>query len=254
MFPKSELPMIQRAVLDHAIEGRLGCIAYDPSSQCIYFAATAAGRVEVLDSKASPASTIQSIKGLNEPNGMAVIADQHKLLLTSGDGSVKIYDIAKDGQLTESKSVVNFPGLRRTPIRYDDKTKKAYFGHGKFVDWIDPAGAKAPKSLEMPGPAKGIAIDPKSSRIFVDIPSKGQIVVVDRDKWEIETTWTLKDATGNYPLTLDEADSKLFVCCRNPAKMLILDMKDGKELDRLTIGEDSADCWWDPIGLRRAST
>ena len=46
---------------------------------------------------------------------------------------------------------------------------------------LDPAdGAKCEKALELPGPTKGIVLDPGSSRIFVSIASKNQVLVVDR--------------------------------------------------------------------------
>ena len=243
---KDALPMIQRSVLP-GTEGKMGAIGYDPTTQCMYFAAPRSGQVEVLD--AAGMTTIQSLKDLNEPMGLAVAPDLRKLVLTCGDGSVKLFDIAADGKLTQKQSVSN-PG-EADQVRYDAKTKKAFYGHGKFLSWIDPAtGGKCPKSIELPGPVKGIVIEPGSDRMFVSIASKGQVLVVDRVKWEIAATWQLKDADQNCPLALDEAGGKLFVACRNPTKLLILDAKDGKELDRQEIGADAADCWWDPIGRR----
>jgi DNA-binding beta-propeller fold protein YncE len=234
-------------VLDHDVDGKMGEIGYDPTSKCMYFAAPRAGRLEVLDSTGM--KTLQSVKDLNEPNGIAIVADQRKLLLTCGDGSVKIFDIAADGSVTEKKSV-SFAG-DADPIRYDAKGKKAYFGHGMFLDWVDPAtGDKSPKSIKLESSVRGVVLDPDSDRLFLTVADKGQVVVVDRAKWAIEATWTLKDASGDIAIDLDNKDSKLFVCCNNPDKLLILDAKDGKELDRLNIGSQSGGCWWDPVGKR----
>jgi DNA-binding beta-propeller fold protein YncE len=262
---KDPLPMIQRSVLNDPTdttgvpEGRMGSIGYDPFTQCMYFAAPRSGAVIVLDP--SGMSRIQILRDINEPMGIAVATDLRKLVLTCGDGSVKVYSIntaklapAPDGKsepagtLTLDKSVNN-PG-EADAVRYDSKSKKAFYAHGKFVSWIDPAaGEKSPKSLEMPGAPKGIVLDPSSNRMFVSIPSKQQIVVVDRDTWTIEATWQLKDASV-FPMSIDEAAGKLFVCSRNPDVMLVLSLKDGAELARLPIGADAADCWWDAIGRR----
>ncbi len=259
---KDPLPMIQRSVLNDPAdttgvpEGKMGSIAYDPMSQCMYFAATRSGVLVVEDPAAM--ARLQVIRELNEPMGVAVAADLRKVVLTCGDGSVRIYKIepaGKDpkmeqaGRLTFEKSVAN-PG-EADQVRYDAKTKRAFYGHGKFLSWVTPEdGAKCPKSIELPGPTKGIVIEPGSDRMFVSIQSKNQILVIDRAKWEIIATWQLKDAEQPCPLALDDMAGRLFVACRNPTKLLVLDAKDGKELDRQEIGADCADCWWDPIGRR----
>jgi hypothetical protein len=72
---------------------------------------------------------------------------------------------------------------------------------------------------------------------------KAEAEVIPRQAWE------LKDASP-FALTADEKGGRLFVASRNPDKLLVLDMKDGMELDRLAIGGGAGDCWWDAIGQR----
>ncbi len=261
---KDALPMIQRSVLNDPTdatgvpEGKMGEIGYDPITQCMYFAAPRSGALIVLDP--SGMTRVQVLRDLGEPTGVAIAPDQRKLILTGGDGSVKIFTIEASkpgadgkptpaGTLTLDKSV-NFPG-EADQIRFDATGKKAYFGHGKYLSWIQPAdAAKCEKSIELPGPAKGLALDPNSPRIFVSIPTKNQIVIVDRAEWKITGTWDLKDAAQNCPLALDEKSNRLFVACRNPTQLLVLNSNDGKEIARAEIGDDAADCWWDPMGHR----
>jgi DNA-binding beta-propeller fold protein YncE len=260
MFAKEPLPMIQRSVLPNETEGRMAGIGYDPMTGCMYFAAVRANVLHVLDK--SGMEQVQTVAGLNEPNGIAVAADLRKLALSCGDGSVHIYSIGAEqkdaagkvtsaaGKLAEEK-VLSFAG-EADPIRYDAKSKKAYVGHGKYVSWIDmEKGEKSPKGVEMPGSVKGLVISPDGSMVYVNVPSKGVVVVVDTAKWEVAKTFELKDATGNYPLAINEDGSMLFVACRNPAKLLMLNAADGKEQARFDIGnDDAADCWWDAGGKR----
>jgi hypothetical protein len=68
--------------------------------------------------------------------------------------------------------------------------------------------------------------------------------------FKITATWDLKDAGQPAPMALDEQNARLFVACRNPTKLLILNSNDGAEITRLDIGSDAADCAWDPMGRR----
>jgi hypothetical protein len=256
---KEPLPMIQRSVLPNETEGRMAGIGYDPLTGCMYFAAVRANVLHVLDK--SGMEQVQTIKDLNEPNGIAVAFDIRKLALSCGDGSVHIYSIGSEqkdgdkvtraaGMLTEEK-VVQLSG-EADPIRYDVKSKKVFVGHGKYVSWVDMTnGDKSPKGVEMPGSVKGLVLSPDGTKAYVNVPSKGQVVVVDTVKWEVVSTWTLKDVTGNYPLAINDDGSLLFVACRTPAKLVILATKDGAEQARFDIGgDDAADCWWDGRGKR----
>ncbi len=260
MFAKEPLPMIQRSVLPAETEGRMAGIGYDPLTGCMYFAAVTANVVHVLDKTGMV--QVQTIKDLNEPNGIAVAFDIRKLALSCGDGSVHIYSIGSEaknaagkvttqaGMLTEEK-VVNLSG-EANAIRYDVKTKRAYVGHGKYVSWVDvSSGEKSPKGVEMPGPVKGLVLSPDGSKAYVNVPSKGQVIVVDTTKWEIAATWTLKDAMGNTPIAINDEGTLLFVGCRNPAKLLVLDTADGAEKQRFDLpNEDATECWWDGRGKR----
>lgn len=258
-FPKDELPMIQRSVLP-GTTGKMGSIAYDPTSGCTYIAAPRSGQLEVMDNMRM--STLQSIKDLQEPQGVCVASEMRKLILTCGDGAVKVYSIdaakpgaapgGKDlpaGTLIEEKTV-RFPG-EADPIRWDAKNKRAVIGHGKFVSWLNPATGEKSKPLDVGAPVKALAVENGSDRLFASIPSKGQIVIIDRTKWEIVgEPWTLKDTTGNAALSLDEQNGRLWVACRNPAELVMLNSKDGKETQRFKIGDDAQDCWWDVVGQR----
>lgn len=242
---KHPLPMIQRSVLVN-VEGPMGKIAVDPRSGRMFFAARRAGSLEVLDRQGM--KTVQSIKELNEPTGLWFLEDQRRLALTSGDGTLKIYSVSDEGELKEERSV-QLEG-EADGVRYDTEGKKLWIGHGKFVSSLDPATGTRGKKITVPGFPEGLAVDPKSNRLFVNIASTGQVLVIDRDKEEIISTWDLKDAKGNFPMALDAEGGRLFVATRSPARLLVLDSKDGKEIARLDAANDADDLWWDAPSKR----
>src|SRR5690606_21769305 len=87
-------------------------------------------------------------------------------------------------------------------------------------------------------------------RAFVNIPSSGQIAVLDRSAdgtLSAAATWTLKDIKGNYGLALDPASGHLFAACRNPAKLAVIDSSTGEQVAALDLAEEADDLWWDPV-------
>jgi hypothetical protein len=46
---------------------------------------------------------------------------------------------------------------------------------------------------------------------------------------KVVSTWAVSGARANYPMALDEANHRLFIGCRRPAKVLVFDTATGKE-------------------------
>ena len=76
------------------------------------------------------------------------------------------------------------------------------------------------------------------------------ITVVDRDKGSVVETWPLSNATENFPMALDEANHRLFVGTRNPAKLLIFDTETGKQITSLDSSGDADDIFYDAKNKR----
>src|SRR5205823_3788788 len=49
---------------------------------------------------------------------------------------------------------------------------------------------------------------------------------------------------------LDEANSRLFVGCRRPAKLMVMDTRTGKAVAELNEVADTDDVWYDPSARR----
>jgi hypothetical protein len=60
----------------------------------------------------------------------------------------------------------------------------------------------------------------------------------------------LKDAEANFPMALDEANHRLFVGCRKPAKLLVLDTESGKAVAAIDCCGDTDDLFFDPRAKR----
>jgi hypothetical protein len=50
---------------------------------------------------------------------------------------------------------------------------------------------------------------------------------------------------GNFPMTLDEANHRLMIACRVPARLLVFDTQSGKEVAKLDLHGDCDDLFYD---------
>src|SRR5438270_138810 len=78
------------------------------------------------------------------------------------------------------------------------------------------------------GHPESFQLEKNGNRIFVNVPTAGQIAVVDRVKREVIAKWPLVGAQSNFPMAIDEDHHRLFVGCRKPAKFLVYDTETGK--------------------------
>ena len=67
---------------------------------------------------------------------------------------------------------------------------------------------------------------------------------------KVLATWPVSGAKANYPMALDEANHRLFVGCRRPAKVLVYDTSSGKETGAFDIVGDTDDLFYDAVRKR----
>jgi hypothetical protein len=59
------------------------------------------------------------------------------------------------------------------------------------------------------------------------------------DTMKVDAIWPIIGAQSNFPMALDEADHRLFIACRRPAKVLIFDTSSGKAVGSVDAVGDS---------------
>src|SRR5205823_14004741 len=69
--------------------------------------------------------------------------------------------------------------------------------------------------------------------------------VVDREKSEVITTWKTNSAFGNLPMAFDEASHRLFIGCRLPSKLVVLNTESGNVVASIDISGDPDDVFYD---------
>ncbi|HVU15490.1 MAG TPA: hypothetical protein VHD32_01085 [Candidatus Didemnitutus sp.] len=232
------LESIQTIPLD-GVEGRIDHMAIDAKIGRLYVAALGNNTVEVIDLNAG--RRIDTIKGLEEPQGIAVVPSSHRIVIASGqDNKCRIYDrsLKLVAQIDDLEDADN--------VRYNAKTGQAIvgYGHGALA-FIDPESGTKTTEIKLDGHPESFQIGEDGNRVFVNVPGAGHVAVVDCAKGTVSAKWAPVGAKKNFPMALDETDHRLFIGCRLPPKLLVLDTDSGRTVASLDIVGNTDDVFYD---------
>lgn len=221
------------------VSGRIDHLAFDSSTQRLFIAALSNNTVEVVDLKTN--KLIHSIKGLSEPQGVAFIAEQNVLFVANGgNGAVDVFNAATYQKL----SSVPLPGDADN-VRYDALNKKVYVGYGEGgIAIIDAATFKQEADIKLQGHPESFQLDIAAKKIYVNVPDKQQVEVIDMEKQIVVSSWKITEAKANFPMALDAVNHRLFIGCRHPSKLLVLDTETGTRIASVDIDNDTDDIFY----------
>src|SRR5438093_994674 len=227
------------------VEGRIDHLAFDEATGRLYVAALGNNTVEVLDVRAG--AHVKSVPGFREPQGIAVVPDAKLIAVANGQGEGLQLLNADDYRPGRTIQL----GDDSDNVRYDASAKRVYVGFGSgALAAISPTDAKVVGEAKLAGHPESFQLERSGSRIFVNVPTAEQIAIVDRVAMKVVATWPVGTARSNFPMALDEANHRVFVGCRRPAKALLYDTASGKELTSFDIVGDTDDLFYDAARKR----
>jgi DNA-binding beta-propeller fold protein YncE len=231
---------LKQTIALRGVEGRIDHLAYDPAGERLFVCALSNNTVEVLDLRRG--ERIQSITGLGSPQGAVHIPELDRLFVANDkDGILKIYD----GKSFQEISELNFKDDADN-VRYDKVTKKVYVGFGSGgIAIVNAPEGKQIGSIKLSAHPEAFELEKNGPRIFVNVPNSRHVAVIDRDKGEVIAIWQTDLAFGNFPMALDEANHRLFVGCRLPSKVVVLNTDSGNVVAKINISGDSDDVFYD---------
>ena len=222
------------------VEGRIDHFAFDPTGERLFVCALGNNTVEVLDLRKG--ERIHSVRGLGAPQGVAYVSEVNRLFVANDkDGICKIYD----GKSFEVVGELNLKDDADN-VRYDETTKKIYVGFGSGgIAVVNVADGKQLGSIKLSAHPEAFQLEKNGNRIFVNVPNSRHVEVIDRDKGEVIARWKTDLAFGNFPMALDEVNHRLFVGCRLPSRLVVLNTDSGDVVAKIDISGDSDDVFYD---------
>jgi DNA-binding beta-propeller fold protein YncE len=231
---------LKQTIALSGVEGRIDHFAFDPAGDRLFVCALGNNTVEVLDLRNG--ERLRSITGLGAPQGVAYVPGVNRLFVANDKGGIcKIYD----AKTFQSVGELNFKDDADN-VRYDDTAKKIYVGFGSGgIAVVNAPDGKQIGSIKLSAHPEAFQLEKNGSRIFVNVPNSRHVAVIHRDKGEVVATWKTDLAVGNFPMALDEANHRLFVGCRLPSRLVVLNTDSGDVVAKINISGDSDDVFYD---------
>jgi WD40 repeat protein len=238
--PAARTLRLQQTIALPGVEGRIDHLDLDAAGERLFVCALGNNSVEILDLRKG--ERVRSITGLGAPQGLAYLPSLDQLLVANDkDGLCQIYD-AKSWQSISTIALQD----DADNVRYDSVNKKIFVGFGNGgVAVINAINGQQTGSIKLAAHPEAFVLEKQGPRIFVNVPNATQVAVIDRDKGEVTATWKPEGASANFPMCLDEARHRLFVACRNPAKLVVLNTDSGATVASVDISSDADEVFYD---------
>ena len=235
----NELLRLDKTIPLSDVQGRIDHMSIDVANHRLFVAALGNNTVEVMDTKEG--KRIHTIPGLHEPQGVLYVPEANSLYVANGDdGTLRIFD-GSSYELIKSIKL----GDDADNVRFDGPKKHVYVGYGSgALEVMNEDGTKVAE-INLDAHPESFQLEKNGPRLFVNLPKSRKVAVLDRTKGSVVATWGTGGAFSNYPMALDEDDQRLFIVCRLPARLVVLDTNTGNIIQKLSAIGDSDDVFYD---------
>ncbi|MBI3511476.1 MAG: YncE family protein [Bacteroidetes bacterium] len=131
-------------------------------------------------------------------------------------------------------------------ILFDPFTKMIYTCNGRSSNMsvIDPAKDTVVATISLDGRPETAVWD-STGKIYVNLEDKSRIQVIDAMTNKVTDTWKLGSGESPSGLAIDRKKGRLFSGCENKL-MIVLDVKSGKIISEVPIGDGCDGTAFDP--------
>jgi DNA-binding beta-propeller fold protein YncE len=238
------------------IDGRIDHLSIDVKGRRAFLAALAKNTVEAVDLKAG--RVIRTLPGFAKPQGVCFVPELNKLFVATGmDGALKTLD-GTTLQVVHTAQV----SLGADAIGYDPRSKYLYVGSGggdanketgDLTVFNAVTGAQV-AAIVTDAHAGGSAVDERGRHLYVLVPDKAEVVVLDRETRAQVAKWTIPGIEKNVALDLDAKNHRLFLGVRIPASVVVLDSNSGAIVASIPTVATLDGLFYDPATRRIYTT
>ncbi|MDA8325322.1 MAG: hypothetical protein M0033_03800 [Nitrospiraceae bacterium] len=239
-FCGSKLTLLRQIELP-GVNGRLDHMAIDLKRQVLFVAAYGNNSLEIIDLRRG--KLIRSVKSLDGPQDVKYIPGEDLIAVSDdGDGTLRIF---KAGSLKLVKAV-NFRNDADN-MRLDPSGKRLYLAYGEgAIGIVSLPEIRRSGDIRLGAHPESFQIDAALGKMYVNVPGKREIAVIDVKRKKIIDMWPFLPARDNFPMALDEKKHRLLIGAWKPAMLATYDALTGKRISSVRISGDADDIFIDP--------
>jgi len=215
-------------------EGGWDYVTVDPPNH--RFFVTRSTHTQAIDEETG--KVLADIPGQVRSHGVALAPKMGRGFITDGggNGAILVFDLktyqvlGKIATMPDSDGIIYDPGSNLVIAVSGDGGAVMTFSPD-----IDPRRGKMDEPIKLGGAPEFLAVD-GSGKAYINIEDKDTIAVVDLRTRKVVSRWPV--APGGHPvgMAIDAKAHRLFIGCRNPQKMIVMNTEDGKVEAGLPIG------------------
>ncbi|MGO4211735.1 YncE family protein [Terriglobus sp. 2YAB30_2] len=248
----SSVKLIQSVDLP-GYSGDFDHFAVDFDRNRLLLAAEDHGTLEVFDLKTS--AHLKTVSGFGNP---------HSILVRKGANTVFITDSEKQGAtIRDADSYAKKQSVSLTPgsdtSKYDASANTLYVvTGGKDVDMktanleaVNPdTGAKLGSITFQDNHVEAMSFSDGDPRLFINLTQTNTLAVVDRKAMKVLKVWPVPPAKQNAMVAFDPAQHRLYVVCRDPGMVVVMNSDTGAVVSTLSAPLRSDEVQYDATARR----
>jgi DNA-binding beta-propeller fold protein YncE len=214
-------------------EGGFDYLTVDAQSHRLFVPRTT--HTQVID--ADTGKVLGDIPGQKKSHGVALVPKLGRGFITDGGGTgaIVVFDLKSYAVLGTIPTVPDTDG-----ITYDPKIDRVIAGagdSGKLITFspnIDPKNGKV-DTIDLGGAPEFMASD-GTGKVYINLEDKNVVAVVDLNAHKVLSRWPVAPAGAPVGMSMDKTGRRLFVGCRRPQDLVVMNADTGKVEAALPIG------------------
>jgi len=187
---------------------------------------------------AASGKTLGDIPGQKNAHGVAIVPEANRGFISDGggDGAIIIFDLktyATLGKITaqpDADGIIYDPSVNRVLVVSGDGGTLM-----SFKPDIDPQNGKIEAPIDLGGKPEFLATD-GAGKIYINLEDKDNVAVVDFKARKVIAHWPVAPGGSPVGMSIDTKSHRLFIGCRKPQKLIVMNINDGKVISDLPIG------------------
>jgi DNA-binding beta-propeller fold protein YncE len=181
---------------------------------------------------------LADIPGQIRSHGIALVPKLDRGFITDGGGSgaILVFDMKTYKVLGRIHTMPDSDG-----IIYDSAANRVLAVSGDSHALMvlnpdtDPTNGKMDSTIDLGGAPEFLASD-GSGRVYINLPDENQVAVVDLHARKVIARWPVAPGGKPVGMAIDREHHLLFIGCRGPQKLIVMNTENGKIVAALPIG------------------